>query len=164
MFTGRWAYKYLGEGGGRLNYKRQYKVFWQRRYMSTIWGNSCQTSQNCMIIFQILSLEISTSQISTSLKETQKNSEQINQTLTRTTTQVSYWFIIYSLLYSEIILHILFQPAKTVDILRRHHWFHSEMTWSGKRMQKFHTDDEKTNHIWLALLIGQAMEEGNLLQ
>ena len=55
--------------------------------------NSCQTSQNCMIIFQILSLEISTSQISTELEETQKNSEQINQTLTRTTTQVSYWFI-----------------------------------------------------------------------
>ena len=41
-----------------------------------------------MIIFQILSLEISTRQISTALEETQKNSEQINQTLTRTTTQV----------------------------------------------------------------------------
>ena len=76
--------------------------------MSGIWGNSCQTSLNCMIIFQILSLEISTSQISTALEETQKNSGQINQTLTRTTTQVSYWVIIYSLLYSEIILHILF--------------------------------------------------------
>ena len=129
--------------------------------MSAIWGNSCQTSQKCMIIFQILSLEISTSQISTALEETQKESEKINQTLTRTTKQVSHWFIIYSLLYSEIILHIPFQPAKTVDILRRHHWFHREMTWSGKRMQKFHTDDEKTNHIWLALLIGQPMEEGN---
>ena len=61
--------------------------------MSAIWGNSSQTSQNCMIIFQILSLEISTSQISTELEETQKNSEQINETFTRTTTQVSYWFI-----------------------------------------------------------------------
>ena len=76
--------------------------------MSATWGNTCQTSQNCVIIFQILSLEISTSQISTALGETQKNSEQINRTLTRTTTQVSYWFIIYSLLYSEIILRILF--------------------------------------------------------
>ena len=138
---------------------RQYKVFWQRRYISAIWGNSCLTSQNCTIIFQILSLEISTSQISTALEETQKNSEQINQTLTRTKTQVSYWFIIYSLLYSETILHILFQPAKTVDILGRHRWFHREMTSSGKRMQKFHIDDQKTNHIWLALLIVQAMEQ-----
>lgn len=114
---------------------RQYTVFWQKSYISAIWGNSCQTSQKCTIIFQILSLEISTSQISTALEETQKKSEKINQTLTRTTTQVSHWFIIYSLLYSEIILQILFQPAKTVDILRR--------------------------HIWLALLIGQPMEEGN---
>ena len=143
---------------------RQYKVFWQRRYISAVWANSCQTSQNCTIIFQILSLEISTSQISRALEETQKNSEQINQTLTRTKTQVCYWFIIYSLLYSEIILHILFQPAKTVDILGRHHWSHCEMTSSGKRVQKFHIDDEKTNYIWLALLIGQAMEQGNLLQ
>ena len=143
---------------------RQYTVFWQKSYISAIWGNSCQTSQKCTIIFQILSLEISTSQISRALEETQKNSEQINQTLTRTKTQVCYWFIIYSLLYSEIILHILFQPAKTVDILGRHHWSHCEMTSSGKRMQKFHIDDEKTNYIWLALLIGQAMEQGNLLQ
>lgn len=143
---------------------RQYTVFWQKSYISAIWGNSCQTSQKCTIIFQILSLEISTSQISRALEETQKNSEQINQTLTRTKTQVCYWFIIYSLLYSEIILHILFQPAKTVDILGRHHWSHCEMASSGKRMQKFHIDDEKTNYIWLALLIGQAMEQGNLLQ
>lgn len=143
---------------------RQYTVFWQKSYISAIWGNSCQTSQKCTIIFQILSLEISTSETSRALEETQKNSEQINQTLTRTKTQVCYWFIIYSLLYSEIILHILFQPAKTVDILGRHHWSHCEMTSSGKRMQKFHIDDEKTNYIWLALLIGQAMEQGNLLQ
>ena len=68
--------------------------------MSAIWGNSCQTSQNCMIIFQILSLEISTSQISTALEETQKKSEKINQTLTRTTTQVIIKSLVYHLLSS----------------------------------------------------------------
>ena len=101
MLTGRWAYKYLGERGRGvgLNYKRQYKVFLKRRYISAIWGNSCQTSQNFMIIFQILSLEISTSHISTALEETQKNSEQINQTLTRTTTHVSYWFNLSFILF-----------------------------------------------------------------
>ncbi|CAH3166406.1 unnamed protein product, partial [Porites evermanni] len=45
-------------------------------------------SINVTLAAKILSLEISTSQISTALGETQKNSEQINRTLTRTTTQV----------------------------------------------------------------------------
>ena len=31
-------------------------------------------------------------------------------------------------------------PEKTADISRRHHWFPREMT-SGKRAQKFNTDD-----------------------
>ena len=32
------------------------------------------------------------------------------------------------------------KPEKTVDILRRYHWFPREMTFE-KRAQKFHTDD-----------------------
>ena len=53
-----------------------------------------------MIIFQILILEISTSQISTALEETQKKSEKINQTLTRTTTQVIIKSLVYHLFSS----------------------------------------------------------------
>ncbi|CAH3178769.1 unnamed protein product, partial [Porites lobata] len=45
-------------------------------------------SINMTLAAKILSLEISTSQISTALEETQKKSEKINQTLTRTTKQL----------------------------------------------------------------------------
>ena len=40
----------------------------------------------------------------------------------------------------EKCLQNCFYPEKTVDILRRHHWFPYKMT-SEEGAQKFHTDD-----------------------